>query len=293
MSSPDHDPHRRLDISAGANSEMDPRAPAGRAAASPADNRVPRPSPAHAAHSRFAVAPFADDEESTIGRSDLAPWELAGMTERPPSLPAEQPAPWQLAAPTSTPWPAPLGLAEKLADPYDAFAPLAEDLAIERERPFSRGRSVFGDALAAPRPSGAGNDPSSNVTPPSRQTGPSASEPETVPFDWFAAAANASTIAAAPADDDPWALPLLEPAERHALPTPPRSPTSYGARTFREAATEGADDPWSLADEPQLAAAAGETDPTSTQTAVATMLVALIVIGVVIVVLLLFTPLFR
>jgi hypothetical protein len=60
-------------------------------------------------------------------------------------------------------------------------------------------------------------------------------------------------------------------------------------------ATERSDHLWFLASEPQAAAAheADELDPSSMQTAIATVLVALIVIGLVIVFLLLFTSVFR
>jgi hypothetical protein len=102
-----------------------------------------------------------------IGVSDLPPWELAGASERPPTLPARQPPPWPVAPRAQppagatrdeVPWdrPAPFAPdAELDADPYDAHAPLAEDVAFERDRLVVERELTFADAfatLSAPRP---------------------------------------------------------------------------------------------------------------------------------------------
>ena len=202
---------------------MDTRRTAGRTSAPSAGNRVPRPSPAHAAQRRpGAAAPVmpADDQEWTIGVSDLAPWELPTMTERPSALPAPQPAPWQAArreqapwdapvamplpepaptaspapwdqpvrpqpapweqpagsvpapvemlpvgAPDEVPWdrPAPFSLDDPLSDPYDAFAPLADDFALAAPTPAAASAAVATASAAvavadAPRVSVFGSD---------------------------------------------------------------------------------------------------------------------------------------
>jgi hypothetical protein len=174
---------------------------------------------------------------------------------------------------------------------------------------------------------------------------PMPAAPPEAPATWFADAP-ASVVdepAAAPVDDDPWALPSFEtahqarplpvpparpPADQGTLrspehsfaapsgsaelpgavfaryatgvvPAPTREPMSAAATeavAYSGSAAERGDDLWFLANEPQSSTVADENaepEPSSTQTAVATVLVAMIVIGLVIVFLLLFTSFFR
>jgi hypothetical protein len=99
---------------------MDARNSAGRASAPPTRS-LPRPSQGHV---RGAPAPASSRSASPVpGVDELAPWEMAGQTDRPLTLPEPASAPWQQGAPQlDAPWDMPA--AHEVA-PWQAGQPAA------------------------------------------------------------------------------------------------------------------------------------------------------------------------
>jgi hypothetical protein len=75
---------------------MDARNSTGQAGAQPTDQAL-RPSPGHAAGD--AGTPAGGPVRPAEDVEQLAPWEMSGQTDRPPTLPEPQPAPWLSSAP--------------------------------------------------------------------------------------------------------------------------------------------------------------------------------------------------
>lgn len=121
---------------------------------------------------RTSVPPAGDetDDDWMIGVSDSPPWELASVSERPPTLPAAQPAPWAAGRQDAAPWtsaqpapfarsadyePAPWDARPSVAAPWDRPDPFSVDDEVDPYDdvdPYDAAAPVVADAVEQPRP---------------------------------------------------------------------------------------------------------------------------------------------